>query len=30
MPEFNDETIETLFGADDAEHERPERFKEYF
>lgn len=30
MPKFNDETIETLFGADDAEYERPERFKEYF
>ena len=30
MPKFDDETIETLFGADDAEHERPERFKAYF
>jgi hypothetical protein len=30
MPRFDDQTIETLFGADDAEHEKPERFKEYF
>jgi hypothetical protein len=30
MPKFDDQTTETLFGADDAEHERPERFKEYF
>jgi len=30
MPKFDDQTIETLFGADDAEAERPERFKEYF
>ncbi|WP_245324646.1 AAA family ATPase [Bradyrhizobium sp. AT1] len=30
MPKFDDETIETLFGADDAEHEKPERFKQYF
>lgn len=30
MPKFDDETIETLFGADDAEHEKLERFKQYF
>ncbi len=30
MPNFDDATIEKLFGADDAENERPERFKEYF
>lgn len=30
MPTFDDANIEKLFGADDAENERPERFKEYF
>ena len=30
MPAFDDATIEKLFGADDAENERPERFKQYF
>lgn len=30
MPNFDDANIEKLFGADDAENERPERFKEYF
>lgn len=30
MPAFSDVTIEALFGADDAENERPERLKEYF
>ena len=27
---FDDETIEKIFGAEDAENEIPERFKEYF
>lgn len=30
MPTFNDETIEKLFGADDAENEDARRFVEYF
>lgn len=30
MPKFNDETIELLFGADDAENEDPKRFVQYF
>lgn len=30
MPKFDDATIEQLFGADDAENEQPERFKQYF
>jgi hypothetical protein len=30
MPQFDDATIEKIFGADDAENENPERFKEYF
>jgi hypothetical protein len=30
MPKFDNQTTETLFGADDAEHENPERFKQYF
>jgi hypothetical protein len=30
MPKFDDLTIERLFGADDAENEKPERFLEYF
>lgn len=30
MPKFDDVTIERLFGADDAENERPDRLKEYF
>jgi predicted ATPase len=30
MPTFDDANIEELFGAEDAENERPERFKEYF
>ncbi len=30
MPQFDDLTIEQIFGADDAENEKPERFKEYF
>jgi hypothetical protein len=30
MFKFDDETIERLFGADDAENETEERFKEYF
>lgn len=27
---FNDQTLDAIFGAEDAEHERPERLKEYF
>lgn len=30
MVQFNNETIERIFGADDAENEDPVRFKEYF
>jgi len=30
MTNFDDTTIEKIFGADDAENENPERFKEYF
>ena len=30
MPTFDDATIEKLFGAEDAENEIEERFKEYF
>ena len=30
MPEFNDEVIARLFGAEDAENEQPDRLKEYF
>ncbi len=30
MPIFDDETIERLFGAEDAENENPDRFKQYF
>jgi hypothetical protein len=30
MPQFTDENIERIFGADDAENENPVRFKEYF
>jgi len=30
MPTFDDANIEKLFGAEDAENERAERFKEYF
>lgn len=30
MPNFTDETIERIFGADDAENETPERFIAYF
>lgn len=30
MPKFDDSNIEMLFGADDAENEKRERFKEYF
>lgn len=30
MTQFDDLTIERIFGADDAENENPERFKEYF
>ena len=30
MPQFTDENIERIFGADDAENEDPVRFKEYF
>ncbi|ODA67593.1 hypothetical protein A7A08_01627 [Methyloligella halotolerans] len=30
MPNFDDVTIEQLFGAEDAENETPERFKAYF
>lgn len=30
MPQFDDATIERIFGADDAENEEPARFKEYF
>ena len=30
MPDFDDATIERLFGAEDAENEDAERFKEYF
>lgn len=30
MVRFDDATIEQLFGADDAENEQPERFKQYF
>lgn len=30
MPTFDDETLERLFGAEDAENEIAERFKEYF
>lgn len=30
ISQFDDETIEKLFGADDAENERDDRFKEYF
>jgi hypothetical protein len=30
MTNFDDTTIESIFGADDAENENPQRFKEYF
>jgi len=30
MPEFDDVNIQKMFGADDAENESGERFKEYF
>jgi len=30
MPNFDDQTIEIIFGADDAENEDPKRFVEYF
>ena len=30
MPKFDDQTIELLFGADDAENEDPKRFVQYF
>lgn len=30
MPQFTDETIARMFGAEDAENETPERLKEYF
>lgn len=30
MPQFTDDTIEQIFGADDAENEKPGRFQEYF
>lgn len=30
MPKFDDQTLERLFGVEDAENERPERLKEYF
>ena len=30
MPKFDDATIERLFGAEDAENENDQRFKEYF
>jgi hypothetical protein len=30
VPKFTDETIERLFGAEDAENETDDRFREYF
>lgn len=30
MPVFDDETIQKLFGKEDAENEDPSRLKEYF
>ena len=30
MPQFNDKTIEEIFGIEDAENEKPQRLKQYF